>query len=491
MNVNEPISPGVPPKHSKGSTRMPTTLLVISDEVGSARSSSAETKERVPRHFAEFLKLLLSPPHLERDGSYVVKNVGDSLMIRIAVTPKNNEVGNLLHRILLAQRNLATLPGRKAIKIRVFVAKCEDCVCGHEIGERLQKELNEEEIALTKSKNKLPPPRNPEAAWFDGDMFGDAVNIAFRAAAIPRGTELIIEEEVTRLLFKESTIRYGEEEANVKGLHISHAVAFTPVRGMEDLYDVGKEHLTLREVSLKNSAGAALSKRQQKARVITELWWGEAGDAEIIGCKNELMKIDNGAGFFHFSGLVKEHSCNKLGTGEEPRLILFGAYPEFDTYWSIRNELRARRGRDKILGKSITSIVWEQFADPKWEPTLWSSQNARAFIFVKLKARNPTDDPASDPTVHALTNNPGLLPTFKLHDAGLLMGEWDAYAIFTSKADLPKDPLLKNVTKSLKAIFSGVARDFAIYVGRVIGLAGPSRFGRDFKGLVHVGKGGR
>ena len=109
------------PKSESAVTAL-THLLIISDEVESSQRSSPETKARTPKHFFKFLVPLLTEPHLNRAATYVVKNIGDSLMIRVAVSTNRDELSQLFHKIMSVQQELASLPGRDAIKIRVFVA---------------------------------------------------------------------------------------------------------------------------------------------------------------------------------------------------------------------------------------------------------------------------------------------------------------------------------------------------------------------------------
>ena len=75
-------------------------LLIISDEVDSTKRSPSEVQERTPKHFAAFLKILLKDPHFVRNTTYVVKNIGDSLMIRVTADDGAGEVVRLLGKIL-------------------------------------------------------------------------------------------------------------------------------------------------------------------------------------------------------------------------------------------------------------------------------------------------------------------------------------------------------------------------------------------------------
>lgn len=67
-----------------------------------------------------------------------------------------------------------------------------------------------------------------------------------------------------------------------------------------------------------------------------------------------------------------------------------------------------------------------------------------------------------------LNNNPSLLPDYTLYNAGLLMGEWDVYAIFTSKAGLQSGSSLDDVRTSLEQKLDCVVKQYAVYVCRVV-----------------------
>ena len=268
------------------------------------------------------------------------------------------------------------------------------------------------------------------------------------------------------LLFQEAGIVSQEGDIDVKDLHVSRRLAFAPIRGLEDIYDVGKKHLYLREISSPGSTANSLKKRQQKARVITELCWGKADDTLVNSCIEELKKIDSGAGYFRFRGKVTERWWDAGKSKTKGGILLLGAYPELDTYWSVRRELKVRKEPGRILGDALTSLVWEQSAIPTWAPRLWYPENITSFLFVKLKARDPTDEPATDPTVKAIKQNPNILGGWVLYDAGLLMGEWDAYAIFTPKT--PSQGGTMPTEEPPPREYKLVAKHFAGYVCEVV-----------------------
>jgi len=246
---------------------------------------------------------------------------------------------------------------------------------------------------------------------------------------------------------------------------------------MDDLYDVWREridkpgvrgHVWLRTVALAARAPSPkdkkpiahqkdpLSERQQQIRVFTELVTGTQ-----TACVNRWLEIlgdiENDANYFRFVGRVRKPafwSCEKknqplipIGADREPMgtIVVLGAYPEFDTYFNVREGILENGDAFASafpLSHATTHLLWEprQQADK----VLWPRASSGEWFFVLLAAPFPNDvltDPRrlSHSSWHKMIT--GLnISGFNHWDHGIVMGEWNFYAIYRSASDLKSEP---------------------------------------------------
>jgi len=194
-----------PPTKAKAGDAGRTTLLVITDEIDSATRRQPDIiRQRTAKHFARFANLLFSPL-CSSERTILVKNVGDSLMIRVDIEKSHDGVAKLLKSILAIQSDLASDNSTGTpLEIRALVAQCDDTqvIDGERIKAPLDVELaqiNPKLIAAPPS-HKFPGVRSNGQCWLWGDLFGPDVARAFRASGIPKKRDLVVEDSVAKLI---------------------------------------------------------------------------------------------------------------------------------------------------------------------------------------------------------------------------------------------------------------------------------------------------
>jgi hypothetical protein len=378
------------------------TLLVITDEQDSStRRSPQVIKDRTSKHFARFMQMLKEPVC---DNTVIVKNVGDSLMIRVDIEITAEKVVAIVRLILDAQDDLHSDESTgMPIDIRVLVAFCVSAVNGNSITGPLNSELEKLGVKVNDIRQKLPGGRL--ATWLNQDLFGTPVARAFRSSGIPKGRELIIEDSVAKLMDS----KLGDDGGSISDLQIGPKVAFSPIRGLEDLFDIRraevhhgnlraiakdhlKEHVWLRSVQRYDPIQQTtrqedtLTYRQQQIRVLTEM---VIPDNSIDHWHQALSHIEHGANYLRYIGHRRHGgSWTKLdgNSGREREkirladLVVLGAYPEFDTYFNIReaiSELKlsgaALEGKQLLFAR--TTIFWSP-RDRK-DPPIWQAASKK------------------------------------------------------------------------------------------------------------------
>jgi hypothetical protein len=271
-------------------------LLVITDQEGSSKLSVAETKNLAPIHFHLFLSALA---RLRAQGAetYLVKNIGDSLMIRIRCT--NEEVPGVLAEILQAQ-DLATkqklITGNLAVRVAIFLLNSEIMV----EGDKMATAAREEVAATLREESDAVPPKRWKGdtkgdTWLSGDLFGPSINIAFRGSHVSSSTLTIVEDAIAKIVWEqiEPTRRFssGPFPAPLNSsLHafFGESLPFSPLKGFENLFgnpleEIGwRGHLFLRAVTPSTSTGMKRAQElvleQQKFRVWGRMLWDGDGD---------------------------------------------------------------------------------------------------------------------------------------------------------------------------------------------------------------------
>lgn len=408
-------------------------------------------------------------------------------MIRLEVEQEHGPLIDLLNAILQAQEDLRK--GSDIVEIRVLVARLSDTkhhpVEGREISTYLSRELRRSIAANGTRKGHLSstlPGGKNVSGWLRNDLFGTPVARAFRASSIPKECDLVIERSVAALVRP----RLSDAEVTVGNIRFGPSIAFSPINGMSDLYDIGrptlqadgklgadtnKEHVWLRTVSRADTrpkvgrphtqstsqavaSDDALSRRQQKQRVLTEFVMLpdklHAKQSTTFWI-NALAKIENKADYFRFIGKpIKKHTwrIDKAGTiieEESPAadLVVLGAYPEFDTYFNIRDAIRELSEQcadanvpSMVLRFAQTTLLWSPPAPGHKARKCWRRAKSGE-IFILLMGRAKDDDRSDDPLLSGTQWHKELSKTRfydGVHpDMGAVMGEWDYYAIYDLK----------------------------------------------------------
>jgi hypothetical protein len=296
-------------------------LLVITDQINSSKHTVAQLKDSTAEHFRSFLDLLAKHRALRNEeNTYVVKNIGDSLMLRIACKP--SDVASLLREIALCQRRLVRRPEGE-ILLRVFVMNLWERDKDYLIGEDIPFQAKADWTKL------LPQ------GWLKSDLFGPKINLAFRATHLPAEKPiLVVAEQIVTEIQRAHTIPTTSAPFTLidMSFRFSERLPFSPFKGLEDYFKLGKQnldrdwhgHLYLRsamidgddEVEEEEPSFDALSREQQRYRVITRLMWqGTPQPCDIEKWRKHLEKFQRGAKYFRILAPVRSEKQYEVTEG--------------------------------------------------------------------------------------------------------------------------------------------------------------------------------
>lgn len=443
------------PLRCKAHTKPPNgkvEFLLITDQRDSSRNPHNEVGPRTERHFTEFISSL-------SQAAKVVKNIGDSLMIHVQIEKK--ALLNFLDKAIAVKIELGkgratggkSSKHREAVPIRMVIVYLDP-----------KEYLLGQEIPWLEQGNgrniEKPSKRLADCvSWLCGDLFGSSIALAFRAAGVPKQDVVVIDN---RLLTKAGIRRAnGTEEcfertANGRKLHFGPALAFSPFKGLEKIYEFGgkgpvagsswKGHLFLRMLGrdkkeVRNSAGNPLILDQQKIRVFTEIVWiGEAPNAEVRAMKDALEEKQRGAGYVRrYASVVERKEFPEASLSHEADVILIGAYPNAEAYYTIREELeKIRNDRKAKFAYPVTNDVYPDASEMKtafWVPNEVSSR----FLLIFARWRKPDRMELAriaENRINDAIRLSGKRGQLTLHRCGLLQGNlWDVYATLNLKSN--------------------------------------------------------
>jgi hypothetical protein len=250
-------------------------LLIITDQKGSARLSKERAQAAARLHFGVFVTMLreLDPA---REKTYLVKNIGDSLMIHLTLAA--NRIPEVLSKIIKTQNSVASKASAFsesfAVRVGVFLVDSDHVVNGDIIADDEHKDL---------VRNGVLPPRRWKS-WLSGDLFGPSIALAFRASQLSSSTLLTVGESVVEKLREGND--NGEFSLDVRDgskLFFSEALPFSPIKGFEETEPRAgwKGHFFLRAVTLlaDRKRTEVLTLEQQKFRVWGRMLWdGDNGE---------------------------------------------------------------------------------------------------------------------------------------------------------------------------------------------------------------------
>lgn len=421
-------------------------FLLITDQKDSSKNPHNEVADRTARHFNEFI-----PALKVADVVDVVKNIGDSLMIHVRI--KKTNLVSFLKRILDAQNALSVGHARPngheaAVKIRIVAVYLDpkEHLLGQDINwapvGKVQAEIPRERLASCPH-------------WLCGDLFGSSVALAFRASGIPKDDIFVVDDRLLKL--SEGIGRkdeYFHVEAKDGELHFGPMLAFSPFKGLEDIYIFGGKgpveesqwegHLFLRMVAktkdaLKLGPKNPLALDQQKVRVFTDVVWiGKAPDLETSKLRTEIEKKQQRDGFSSAAYIRRYARISMfkefpLGTpSHKAGVVLIGAYPNPEAYRIIREELGELKDKQEVnYAYPVTNEVYPSESEMKtsfWNP----GELTPSFLLIFSRWSEPDRlNPAS--TAKSRLDNAilevGLQDRLKVIRCGLIQGGlWDVYA---------------------------------------------------------------
>lgn len=442
-------------------------FLLITDQKDSSRNPHNEVAPRTARHFNDFI-----PALQVTDNAKVVKNIGDSLMVHARIKKAN--LAAFLKRILEAQKKLgeghAGQDGEHhaAVEIRIVTVYLDPNE--HLAGQKIDWNPTDTIHAEIPSVRSNTCPH-----WLCGDLFGSSVALAFRATGVPKQGIFVIDDRLLKL--SQGIDRkdgYFHHQANGCELHFGPVLAFSPFKGLEDIYTFGGKgpveeskwegHLFLRMVALTKDAlklgpGNPLALDQQKVRVFTDVVWiGKAPMVEMLKLRTAIEQKQQRDGFSS-AGYVRQYASVSMlkdfpeGTlSHDADVVLIGAYPNPEAYRVIREELGELKDKQQVnYAYPVTNEVYP--TESEMRTAFWNAEElAPAFLLIFGRWSEPDRlNPASTAKsrLDSAIVKVGMQRKLKVIRCGLIQGGlWDVYAtINISKNDDP-------------AIDEGVLRDF-------------------------------
>ena len=415
---------------SRGTDRV--DLLIITDQKGSSSNPSQDLPEPTRRHFQRFVSLLKDYP-----SAHIIKNIGDSLMIRVTCSNPGTDVPKLLRDILRAQQELNTSISQKPVQLRVIVMLLAP---GEFVYGKAIKYSHPDDV----DKRKTHPKQN----WLDGDLFGPNVALAFRASQIPTDPVLVVQEEVAALSssYVESQPFSWKFDADSE-LHFGESLAFSPFKGLEALYSFAKKrgtwwkgHLFLRNVT--DDAGKAknnpIIRDQQKVRLFIRLVFSEEPTkADLDIWLPRVTEFEGNARYMRSVALVRKEVwyCKPAHPQLKQRATNTGmfialAVPMESTYNLIRERIREikKQQQQGHFLYPISTFVYE--TNEETETPFWPSEEDRPQWYVVVfsrwqEARRSESAEDFRNSLQVAVKNTAC----RIGRCGLLVGEeWDHYA---------------------------------------------------------------
>lgn len=445
-------------------------LLIITDQKDSSRNLTDDVISLTAKHFKVVLEKV-KPYRNKGCTTYVVKNVGDSLMIRFS-TAKPKDIVPCLVRDLLDTQVQLDEKRVHSPKVRIFLALLgeDQYVDGGSIAS----------LKMDTTDDFLPPPRWDEH-WLARDVFGPGATLAFRAAQIPKEASLVIDDKVAKWL--PNYQRDAGFEFNYDGtmsIFVGREVAFSPIKGLDEdqLYKFGlsdrtqvpfwRGHLFLRTVSNDKSKidKDSLILEQQKIRAVVRLVWPTEPDEEIVKeWAEKLYRIDSNAGYIRSVGIVdKEYPycwwsqhLNDTAAAEidedETGLVMIFAGPTDSTYQKIRRaigDLTSDPADSKPV--ALSTFVFPDEREDKSE--FWPSQVDDGYRYIVILARwRPSHRGNPSETFERLISKSMNQFNLKKNRCGRLMGgEWDIYCFLS-----PRSQNMNTLTEESIREFSNLA----------------------------------
>lgn len=454
-------------------------LLLISDQIGSSGETVANMKVQIKEHFEGLINCISSLPEIDRDRTLVIKNIGDSLMVR--VTCDRPRLTALLSHLILIQDNLARhSTATNPVGLRVILIPLqggdEEFIEGEEIPFSMD---NGWGIKLRGTPDSL-------RSWVAGDLFGPRINLAFRAASLSVNKPiLIIEDSIANYLTEGGKAPANAFIVAVSGaasLHVGEQLAFSPLRGVNDRYPIGRAnkqgwdgHLYLRrvsrctnEISSRNSLDE-LELEQQKYKAFTRFMWRgkpdkgrlnefRQGIRGIMACKpyfRSMLVVEHEGevrrkrGTRKLNGRVSKGDVDHDIPGPRPGDIgtytgLIGVFaaPFEATYDHLRQNLLEQTEEGEGFAYPVSTIIY----NPEERPTrfAWAS-NERRYLIVFWKWL-PADRANRREQGEALMQR--LVEMFPRYDlstkrSGMVVGgEWDGYAVLGAQSAIGESNLI-------------------------------------------------
>jgi len=473
-------------------------LLLISDQIGSSGVGVEVISRQIQEHFEGLPGCIFGITGLHDQETSVIKNIGDSLMIRVVCDKSTlpillSRLVDMLHELKV--RRARGTPVLLRILIMQLVHEKEEYLKGESLN------LPNNKIAgnFRGSNGSLKTLKK----WLKGDLFGPRINLAFRAASISvKVPVVIIEDSLAECLFGEGELSFDGFDVNRPGsstLTIGPRLAFSPIKGLEERYPFAVEtntgwpgHLFLRTVNKKALETMetedldALSLEQQSYKSFARfMWLGLPKPEDISYWVRVIQKSQGGALYFRsLLYVIAEAEVHRSRENVGQTIILrpgdgrsnmytgmIGVFaaPFESTYELIRGDIFAKqraRGENTQFRYPISTIVYNP---TEQDSSFLGNEDAecpwRVIVFWRwLPEHRTIDETQCKNLVGALEDCRSPELTLRARRKGMIVGgEWDGYAVFRPREGSPAALLQP---KDVGAKFEGFTRHLMGCVGK-------------------------
>lgn len=481
-------------------------LLLISDQIGSSKAFLEQIDHQVVTHFVGLIECIFSAPGVDTTRSMVIKNIGDSLMVRLVCA--ESSFPELLFRILSKVNALAEHTIKSPVNLRILLIPLiseTDFKSGEEIIKDLQATKKAELLANGHLANFIRLAGGSWDKWMQGDLFGPKINLAFRAANLSIHDPIVIVEDsiVNGLnLAGNQDGRPFDLVVSGKTLQLGRRLGFTPIRGLEKQYRPCKPnpaagwdgHLFLRTVSVADGSTKRdpLEAEQEKYKCFTRFVWKDfPKSSDIRNWAREVQKDQGRAQYFRDISRVlcegevrRQRRASRNGKPPSwgsvivhpphPHIYtgLFGIFagPFESTYELLRDNILEKR--KPMVGPGTTSFsylvsttVFNPGEDEEtfWLPPQMEEPGWHVVVFWRwLPEHRGRGEDDGDNLVRGLLRRSYMSGNFKKRRHGMVVGgEWDGYALLDPVSVPISELETPDGLKGHYERFLGAMRDFA------------------------------
>lgn len=431
-----------------------STILILTDEIGSSARAADSVCRTVASHFAYIASAFVESGTGPDAGAYVIKNLGDSLLIRC---PMQHFNWALLRKLYDKVLQLGT-----DIPVRVYVhALREDRIIeGEKVGQKyvefthqLQQAPDQQTqlryastlsccVRSASTKKKLP--KMLLEMLLAGDLFGPDISIAARVLEVlPDRAGLYLTERVYAYLKQYGGKQPQDLPLNPAPLAFSHLRGVVGPKGLPVHDFTSPIRLYEMPVPLGDQKGGSpLLISQQSCKMLTLFeFLRNTGYDAVTKARDQIADSNRHVNYLRILAVIpgESHLWNLLGgsyyQGEAtrpdyfPRMVGLGGYPDESVYGFMRRHWKARL--QAIVPRSHRIVRLRDRACVAPIDLDLGEGTSEELLFLLVKVPNPTAEDGHD-VLDRMAAVAGVReqPSLQLLWYGVVAGEFDFFAAY-------------------------------------------------------------